>query len=262
MRRLTLFATLVGACTVLAFMASTAMSRTSSSGGTATAVYNAIPSKLPGSVPSEGFECCQTKEFGDEVGLGGPARNLKGMTVTMVSWGCESGHWYSGDCVTTPGATFQVPLTFTIYEDNSGDDGAVLAQSTQNVNIPYRPSADSRCTGDQAGKWYSRRDHTCYNGYAVNVQTDFAGAATVLPDEVIFSTAFNTTTSGYNPVGPAPCNLENGGCGYDSLNVGAWSAPNAPYVGTDIDPDAVFRNGSMENGWEGFRPLGAIQATK
>jgi hypothetical protein len=259
MRRLTLFATLVGACTVLAFMASTALSRTSSSGGKATSVYNSIPSKLPGSVPAEGFECCGTSEFGDQVGLGGPARNLKGMTVTMVSWGCESGAWYSGDCETAPGATFSVPLTFTIYNDDASE---VLAQSTQNVNIPYRPSADSRCTGDDAGKWYSRTDHTCYNGYAVNVKTDFAGVATQLPDEVIFSTAFNTTTSGYDPVGPSQCNVDPGGCGYDSLNVGAWSAPNAPYVGTDINDDEVFRNGSMESGWEGFRPLGAIQATR
>ena len=32
-------------------------------------MYDAIPSKVPGSVPSQGFECCQTTEFGDEVGL-------------------------------------------------------------------------------------------------------------------------------------------------------------------------------------------------
>jgi hypothetical protein len=261
MRRLTVFATLVGACTVLAFMASTAMSRTSSSGGKATAVYNSIPSKLPGSVPSEPFEANHTSEFGDQVGLGGPSRNLKGMTVTMVSWGCERGHWYSGDCSTDAGATFNVPLTFTIYND---DASAVLAQSTQNVNIPYRPSADSRCIGEDAGKWYSKTDHTCYNGYAVNVQTDFAGVAAQLPDEVIFSTAFNTTTSGYSPVGPSQCNSDLGGCGYDSLNVGAWSAPNAPYVGTDIREDQVFRNGVIETNpdWAGYRPLGAIQATK
>ena len=62
-------------------------------------------------------------EFGDQVILGGAGRKLQSMSVVLVSWGCQSGHWYSGDCVTPPGASFEVPLTFNIYADDG--DGVV-----------------------------------------------------------------------------------------------------------------------------------------
>jgi hypothetical protein len=236
----------------------------SSSGGSGGTVYNAIPSKLPGSVPSQGFECCQTSGFGDEVGLGGKARTPQSMSAVLVSWGCQNGHWYSGDCSTTPGATFSVPITFTIYEDNASTPGAVLAQATQTVNVLYRPSANTAKCGD--GRWYDSQDHTCYNGFAQTIKMPVTG--TTLPDQVIWSVAYNTTTAGHTPVGPSACNISSGGCGYDSLNVGAWSAPNAPYTGTDTNEDQAFRCVtllnvcSMENGWTGYRPLGAIDATK
>jgi hypothetical protein len=242
---------------VFALMASTAMAK-NSPGGSAASVYNAIPGKLPGSVPSEPFEANSDTSFGDEVLLGGPNRNLKSGTVTLVSWGCQRGHWYNGDCSTDPGATFPVPLTFTVYDDNDGTAGSVLATTTQTVNVPYRPTADySKCTG---GRWYSTKDQACYNGYAKNFTLSFP-AGTLLPDDVIWAVSYNTTTAGPNPIGPAQCNSDSGGCGYDSLNVGAFSFPNAPYQGTDVNEDEAFRNGHMEGGWTGNRPLGAIQAT-
>jgi hypothetical protein len=232
----------------------------SSSGGKGGTVYNAIPSKLAGSVPSEGFECCQTSEFGDEVGLGGTARTLQSMSVVLVSWGCESGRWNLGDCATTPGATFTVPLTFTIYADNGGVAGDVLARQTQTVNVLYRPSASPTC-GD--GRWYNTKDHTCYNGFAQTITMTWSGVGVTLPEQVMWSAAYNTTHAGYSPIGEsAACFTSSGGCGYDSLNVGAFSAANAPYAGTDTNDDAVFRNGAMEGGWTGFRPLGAIDAKK
>jgi hypothetical protein len=229
----------------------------SSTGGSARPVYNAIPSKVSGNVPSVGFECCGTKEFGDEVGLGGTPRTLDSMSVVFSSWGCENGHWYSGDCSTTPGATFDVPLKFTIYADNSGVAGAVLAQQTQIVQIPYRPSASpTQCTG---GRWYNSKDRTCYNGFPLTVTMAFS-PGTSLPPQVIWTVAFNTTTGGYTPVGPAACYFSTGGCGYDSLNVGTYSFPTAPFVGTDINEDQQFWNGIMRSGETGYRPLGGIAA--
>ena len=127
----------------------------------------------------------------------------------------------------------------------------------QTVNVLYRPSASPTCND---GRWYNLKDHTCYNGFAQTFKMTFSGVT--LPSTVIWSVAYNTTTAGYNPIGPAPCNSSSGGCGYDSLNVGAFSAPNAPYSGTDINEDEAFRNGAMEPGWTGYRPLGAILATK
>jgi hypothetical protein len=179
---------------------------------------------------------------------------------------CQYGHWYSNDCSTAAGATFNVPLTFTIYADNGGTPGAVLARLTQTVNVLYRPSADAtHCTGTAAGPggWYKLQDHTCYNGFAQTIKMTFSGVGVTLPSQVIWSVAYNTTHAGYSPIGEAaPCFTSPAGCGYDSLNVGAWSAPNAPYAGTDIDEDKAFRNGVMEPGWTGYRPLGAIAATR
>jgi len=77
--------------------------------------YSAIPSKVPGNPPSLGFEASATDEFGDLVTLGGTARQLVSVSVLLSSWGCENGSWNTGDCQTTPGATFDVPMTFKIY---------------------------------------------------------------------------------------------------------------------------------------------------
>jgi hypothetical protein len=229
-----------------------------SSGGAAKDGYNAIPSKISGNVPSLGFQATQTNEFGDEVTLGGTARRLQSMSVVLSSWACETGHWTSGDCETTPGATFDVPVTFTVYADANGAAGAVLAQQTQTVAVAYRPSTSSLCTG---GKWYNSKDRTCYSGIVQTVQMTFDGQTT-LPDDVIWTVAYSTSGYGPAPHGYSqPCNSDPAGCPYDSLNVGVWSAPNAPYAGTDVNEDEAFRNGALEAGWTGYRPLGAIVTT-
>lgn len=255
---------------MLAIMGGSALAKTSSSGGTGGVVYNAIPSKLPGSVPSHAFEAQQTTEFGDQVILGGTGRNLQSMSVVLVSWGCQSGTWFDGDCVTPSGASFEVPLTFNIYDDQGGTQvpGDLIASQTKTVNVQYRPSASDKC-GD--GRWYSKTDHTCYNGFAQTFKASFA-SGTTLPDEVIWSVAYSTTHYGSAPYGEdEACFTSSGGCGYDSLNVGAFSAANAPYVGTDVNEDEAFVcrqdlllaiSCSMEPGWTGARPLGAISATK
>lgn len=228
-----------------------------SSGGSAQSGYNAIPSKVSGNVPSEGFEAGADSEFGDEVALGGPQRGLRSMSVLFSSWGCESGNWYSNNCQTTPGATFDVPVTYNVYADNGGTRGSLLATATETVQIAYRPSASPECVGTDAGKWYNSKDRTCYYGFPQVVELSMPSVD--LPDTVIWTVSYNTTHHGPAPVGEsAPCYTSDGGCGYDSLNVGAKSFANAPFSGTDVDEDKVFRNGAMESGWTGFRPLATI----
>jgi hypothetical protein len=230
-----------------------------SDGHSADRGYNAIPNKVPGNVASVGFEATGTNEFGDEVGLGGKARTLDSMSVVMSSWGCEDGSWTTLDCLTSRGATFDVPLTFTIYADEGGVPGAVLATRTKNVAVQYRPSASMKCTdnGVPDGRWYSEKDHTCYNGFAQTIEMNLPDVT--LPDQVIWTVKYNTTHNGEVPVGPtAACFTASGGCGYDSLNVGAESLPNAPFAGVDLDENQAFRNGIMETGWTGNRPLGKI----
>jgi hypothetical protein len=176
------------------------------------------------------------------------------MSVLLSSFGCETGHWNTGDCSTTPGATFPVNLTFTIYQDIGGTAGPVLAQQTQTVNVLYRPSASDIC-GD--GRWYNKGEKSCYNGLPQTIKMAFSGGT--LTSQVIWSVAYNTTHAGSAPIGEAaPCFTDDGGCGYDSLNVGTNSFATAPYAGTDINEDEAFRNGVMESGWTTWRPLGAI----
>ena len=163
-----------------------------------------------------------------------------------------------------------MPMTFTIYDDGGVN---VLARTTTTITVPYRPSASTtQCIGDNAGKWYNSKDRTCYNGFPNLVTVDMsqasyptAGSGVTLPTRVIWSVQYDTTSSGYHPLGNVlPCSTLLYGCGYDTLNVGAYSYPNAPFAGTDLDPGAVFFNGNMQTQtatgdfWTGLRPLGAI----
>src|SRR5882724_8649329 len=121
-------------------------------------IYNNIPSPLPGNLASVAYEATGTSEFGDRIGFStGSGRALKTVTVTMSSWGCgTTGHWFSGNCVTAPGATFSHPITLNIYNVASGNaPGTLIGSVTQGFAIPFRPSADLiNCTGDNAGEWY------------------------------------------------------------------------------------------------------------
>jgi len=227
----------------------------SSSGGSATSGYNAIPSNVNGNVTSEAFQADRTTEFGDEVGLSGKSRTLNSMTVLLSSWACQTGAWETNDCATTPGATFPVDMTFNVYADSAGTPGAVLATKTQTVNVAYRPSASAICATisvdgiPQTGKWYNKADKTCYNGFPQTVKMAMPSAT--LSDNVIWSVNYLTYNTNGGLSGPA-----------DSLNVGANTFANAPFSGTDVNEDQVFRNGVMESGWTGYRPLGAITTVK
>ena len=108
-----------------------------------TAAYNSTVSPLPGSMTSQAFSGPQISEFGNEINLAssGP---LSSVVVTMDSWACQTGSWgvaygTAGACVTTPGATYPVPITLSIY--NSA--GTTLTSAVQTFNIPFRPSASA-----------------------------------------------------------------------------------------------------------------------
>jgi hypothetical protein len=208
-------------------------------------VYNSIPDNLPGHVISIGYNVTGTSELGDEDGLeSGPNPVLESLEVVLDSFACQSGNWFSANCVTTPGATFDHPITVNIYAvDESGPTpapGPLLASRTEVRSIPYRPSADPvNCTGANAGQWFDASDNACYNGIAYSPTFDFGGN-TSLPDRVIWTVAFNTTNAGASPIGPSACVGTTEGCTYDALNLGAQTFPGAPYVGTDIDPNGAF----------------------
>src|SRR4051794_16848438 len=103
-------------------------------------VFDSIPATLPGNVPSVGFEAASASELGDYATFAGTNRLLQNVDVVLSSWGCQTGHWYDGTCVTTAGATFSHPITFTIYANDGGAPGAQIAKTTQTFAIPFRPS--------------------------------------------------------------------------------------------------------------------------
>ncbi len=200
-------------------------------------IYNNIPSPFPGNVPSLGFEATSSREFGDRVQFSaGSGRHLLTVTQTMSSWGCESGRWNTGDCATTPGTTFSHPITLNIYNVGVGNEpGTLIGSVTQTFTIPYRPSADNvNCTG---GRWFDGT--TCFNGFATNIAFDLSGL--IVPNEVIYGIAYNTSNYGYAPIGTTTaCYAGLGGCGYDSLNVGTTG--DAPTVGVNPAPDDAYLN--------------------
>jgi len=185
-------------------------------------VFNSIPSPMPANLGSLGFQATQTNAVGDRIVLSGTARNLVTVTQTMSSWGCQSGAWYSGNCVSAPGATFAQPLTLTLFTVGAGGSvGTQIATTTQTFNIPYRPSADPvNCTG---GRWFNTADGECYNGFAYNATFNFPGV--LVPNQVIYRISYNTSNYGTAPYGTQPCASTPQGCPYDSLNVALEGNP-------------------------------------
>lgn len=230
--------------------------------------FDNIPAVLPGNVASVGFEATQTSEFGDYVVLGGSVRARASLPVTVIMsiWACQSDEHGGPVCTTTPGATFSQPLTLTIYAvDHSGTTpaaGTQLLQTTHAFSLPYRPSYDPTCAGTR----FRATDGTCYNGLAFPV-TFTLPAGKDLPDELIWTIAFDTGSSGYHPTGDQTKP-------YNSLNVSADT--RAATAGSEGEADSVFINSrntgnygttgtvgtfSDTNGWAASKPLSCLGLT-
>ena len=212
------------------------------SGDPSTTSYSSLVSPLPGSLPSVGVEPYYFDELGNEINLASPG-TLSSAVVTMVSLACETGSWSNDTCVTTPGATYPVPVTFNIYGPGTGNTpGALIATDTQTFNIPFRPTADnlttppgSNCPGNE-GEWYDATEQLCHNGFATNITfnaSNFTPANPTLPVTLIYGIAYNTDTNGYSPLGTvnSPAN---------SLNIGMSTEPTNVTVGSDANPGYLF----------------------
>lgn len=237
--------------------------------GATVVAYDAIPAPLPGNLASLGYEATSTSEFGGLVQLAATNGPNPVVSVVMSSWGCEDGGGVT--CVTSPGASFDHPLTLNVYARGPGDaPGALLATQTKTFSIPYRPSAHPLC----GSAWSPDGGVTCFNGKAVTVSFD--ALAVPLPDELVITIAYNTTHHGYAPIGEAaPCYTESGGCGYDSLNVGvrgvpttgAQPRPSDAYLnstsGSSYCDNGVLGTGSLRldaGCWATFQPNFRIEA--
>ena len=188
-------------------------------------IYNDIPGPLPPNVPSLGYQSNQTAEFGDLIHFAGTDRSLTTVTLVMSDGALASAFG-------SMSPTWNHPITLNLYNvDNSGLNpapGTLIATQTHTFAIPWRPEADPTCPGGTA---WRAGDGKCYNGLAFEITFDFTG--TIVPDQIIYGVAFNTTTWGAQPIGqPGP---------YESLNFGLnSSAP--PAVGTRPFPDTAYWN--------------------
>ena len=199
-----------------------------------TTVYDSINSPMPPNVPSLGFQATQTSAFGDRVQLSPGARRLTSFTVMMSSWGCETGG--GATCSTTPGATFDHPLTLTLYDSAPGTAtgiGTQVLTQTTTFSIPFRPSRDATCAGGTA---WRASDNNCYNGFATPVTFDFPALPTI-PTNLVWTMSYNTSNYGPSPIGPTCTN----NCAYDSLNVGLSTLPST-IAGVDLDPTSAVAN--------------------
>jgi len=95
------------------------------------------------------------------------------------------------------------------------------------------------------------------------VEWDFSGGPGVdLPSQIIWTVAYNTSHYGSPPIGElAACYTEDGGCGYDSLNVGHETFAGSPFVGADLDPDGVIANSTWGGAYcdSGVGGLGTLR---
>jgi hypothetical protein len=252
-----------------AFLAVAAISAAATaSAGAAELIYSNTESTPPApAVVSAGFEAEGKSSFGGLVEFGGTARKNPSVMVTMDSWACETGNWFSYTCQTEPGKTFEVPITVSINALGAGNTvGALLATSTKTYKIPYRPSANlSKCSSPaNLGKWYVKGK--CWTSKAAKIVMPLKAAA--LPNQAIITVAFNTSDYGASPYGDATaCHSTEQGCPYDSLNVGVQDgfekpAGTAPTTGGPYpDPTETFDNGVAEGGWEGFQPMFEVKAS-
>jgi hypothetical protein len=148
------------------------------------------------------------------------------VTVVLSSWACTSGNWFTaGTCVTTPDATFTLPITINIYSVVPGGSlegespvpavGSLLANTTKSFAIPYRPSSNSvNCDGTA---WYDKKTKTCNHGLAVPITFDLSFLHVTLPSQIIVGIEFNSTHYGPSPLGESTaCFSTTEGCFYDS----------------------------------------------
>jgi hypothetical protein len=193
------------------------------------AMYDSTPVAGTVSVPSVGAEAYSFNQIGNEVILRPHTHAIKHMTVTMESWACQHGSWSDASCLTTPGSTFQAPLTLNLYRyahvnPTTGvtTPGKLIMSVTKTFAIHYRPSSigggESRFMG---------ADHQLHNGIAQNVSFPVNRN---LGTDVVWTIGYNTDNSGFAP-------LHGSGSPMDSLNVGL--APKVR-VGHDRFPTSIF----------------------
>lgn len=181
-----------------------------------------------------GFASTGTAELGTLVRLAGAARLDPQIRSTLVVAACAEGS--SESACATPGATFPLPVTLSVYAANpDGSPGPLLGRQTQTFALAYEGAQPLA----------------------------FALPGVTLPAEAILSVAFDTATSGYRPTGLAgPA---------DAVGVALAGPPAAGanpreaggiYRAAAPEPEAapVFAFEPQPATWEGRQPAFTVEA--
>lgn len=198
-----------------------------SAAATGKAVYDSTPAKGTVSVPSVGAEAYSFNQVGNEVILQPHHAAIRNVKVTMVSWACQHGSWQAG-CVTKPGATFNAPITLSLYRyshtnPKTGEvkPGKRILRVSRTFKIHYRPSSSSASESRFMGS-----DGQLHNGLD---QTISFPVHHKLGNDIVWTVSYNTNTSGPSPLGHSGP--------MDSLNVGLSPAAK---LGHDRFPGTIF----------------------
>jgi hypothetical protein len=198
-------------------------------------IYNSNPAAGTLHTPSEGFECCEVRQFGDQVQFAGTARKLTSATVTMVVWSLHSAYPTFGDST-----GFDQRLTLNLFDvgPNEGSGNPTLGSSIATVpavfHLPWQPENDPNCTDPTAFQSVPGPvDTHCVHGLVHQVTFDLSSLHITAPSQLVWGIAYNTSTYGRAPIGVTGP--------YDSLNVGAFG--NGASVGTDVQPGVAWLSG-------------------
>jgi len=219
-------------------IAAVSVPRASAATQRSSVVYSSLVSPYSATNPpnewwSLSFGGTNATQFGDKINLASQSP-LSSATVMMDSQACSNG--LSGaSCSTTPGATFTVPITFTIYSPGpaAGTVGAPLASQTKTFKVPYRPSPNpTACAAgsifpgvsNDGTQWFNPATGSCYYGVVYAAHFTFNGSKD-LPTTVVYGVSYSASS------GPA-----------SSLNVllSTESASGGVTVGSDTDPGNLF----------------------
>ena len=197
-------------------------------------LYNSLTTPQPGGMGtwSVSFGGTNATAFGNKITLASSGQ-LSNVVVDMSSWACGTGGWSTDDCVTTPGTTYPVAITFSIYGAGvNGVPGSLITSDTQTFKIPFRPSASATCAASYPGEWFDAATGDCLNGYATPITfNNFSRAS--LPSVVVYGISYAATGNA------ASLNVE---VSSDNEVTGAVT------VGSDTDPGTVYASaGSGSN---------------
>jgi hypothetical protein len=210
---------------------------------------------------SESLGALSETQFGTQVGFSGSARKLQTVTVAMSDWACQSGSWTDGTCLTTPGTTFPVSITFNVYAvGGSNSVGASVATKTQTFAIPYRPSAVTGCAaggGASANAMFKDSAGNCQNGFVSEITFAFAGET--LPNNAIFGIAYNPTgDAGSLNVMLYPSDLDTPPVAQPA--VGSFPLPTEIYADHTSGTTFPFQLDTVDN-YSGIQPAVQFTAT-